>query len=80
MAGQSSSRLTWHSSGRIPVLVDHDNGGLAIQEGAAILSYLARKYDPEHKLSFANDPELSYCEQWVAFQHGGIGPMFVSHS
>jgi len=62
-------------NGRIPVLVDHDNGKLPIMEGAAILSYLTRKYDPEHKLSFANDPELSECEQWVAWQHGGLGPM-----
>lgn len=29
-------------NGRIPVLVDHDKGGLAIQEGSAILSYLTR--------------------------------------
>jgi len=29
-------------NGRIPVLVDHDKNGLAIQEGAAILSYLCR--------------------------------------
>merc|ERR1712029_1046477 len=48
---------------------------IPIMEGAAILSYLTRKYDPEHKLSFANDPELSECEQWVAWQHGGLGPM-----
>ncbi|KAI7286992.1 glutathione S-transferase [Hortaea werneckii] len=62
-------------NGRIPVLVDHDNGKLPIMEGAAILSYLTRKYDPEHKLSFTDDPELSECEQWVAWQHGGLGPM-----
>ncbi|KAL1310547.1 hypothetical protein AAFC00_000827 [Neodothiora populina] len=62
-------------NGRIPVLVDHDKDGLAIQEGAAILSYLTRNYDPEHKFSFASDPELSKSEQWVAWQHGGLGPM-----
>lgn len=62
-------------NGRIPVLVDHDNGGLGIMEGAAILSYLTRHFDPEHKLSFTSDPELSLCEQWVAWQHGGLGPM-----
>ncbi|KAK3677052.1 hypothetical protein LTR78_003257 [Recurvomyces mirabilis] len=62
-------------NGRIPVLVDHDHGKLSIMEGSAILSYLTRHYDPEHKLSFTNDPELSQCEQWVAWQHGGLGPM-----
>ena len=62
-------------NGRIPVLVDHDNGKLSIMEGQAILQYLTRHYDPEHKFSFAKDPELSQCEQWVAWQHGGLGPM-----
>ncbi|KAK4988279.1 hypothetical protein LTR50_004012 [Elasticomyces elasticus] len=62
-------------NGRIPVLVDHDKGGLAIMEGAAILSYLTRNYDPKHLFSFTSDPELSHCEQWVAWQHGGLGPM-----
>lgn len=62
-------------NGRIPVLVDHDEGDLAIMEGAAILSYLTRHYDPEHKFTFTKDPELSKIEQWVAWQHGGLGPM-----
>ncbi|KAK3053717.1 hypothetical protein LTS18_012100 [Coniosporium uncinatum] len=62
-------------NGRIPVIVDHDKDGLAIMEGAAILSYLTRHYDPEHKFSFTEDPDLSKCEQWVAWQHGGLGPM-----
>lgn len=34
-------------NGRIPVLVDHDKGGLAIQEGSAILSYLTRYVEKE---------------------------------
>lgn len=46
-------------------------------EGSAIMSYLTRHFDPEHKLSFTKDPELSLCEQWVAWQHGGLGPMSV---
>nr|POF06917.1 disulfide-bond oxidoreductase yfcg [Quercus suber] len=62
-------------NGRIPVLVDHDNGALGIQEGSAILAYLTRHFDPEHKFSFTKDPELSLCEQWVSWQHGGLGPM-----
>jgi glutathione S-transferase len=44
-------------------------------EGAAILSYVTRHFDPDHKFSFTKDPELSLCEQWVAWQHGGLGPM-----
>jgi glutathione S-transferase len=62
-------------NGRIPVIVDHDKGGFAVQEGAAILSYLTRHYDPEHKFSFTDPLDISRAEQWIAWQHGGLGPM-----
>lgn len=51
-----------------------------IMEGSAILSYLTRHFDPEHKFSFTKDPELSKCEQWVAWQHGGLGPVRCTSS
>ncbi|KAK7753598.1 hypothetical protein SLS62_004456 [Diatrype stigma] len=67
-------------NGRIPALVDHDRGGLRVFEGLAILNYLARTYDREHRLSF--DPagadagaEFAEAESWTAWQHGGLGPM-----
>ena len=44
-------------------------------EGQAILQYVTRHFDPDHKFSFTKDPELSLCEQWVAWQHGGLGPV-----
>lgn len=65
-------------NGRIPAIVDHDRGGFAVFEGAAILSYLTRTYDVERKFSFdvQTEAELySQAEQWVAWQHGGLGPM-----
>ncbi|KAH9881026.1 hypothetical protein J1614_001519 [Plenodomus biglobosus] len=62
-------------NGRIPVIVDHDQGGFAVQEGAAILAYLTRHYDPEHKFSFTDPLDVSRAEQWIAWQHGGLGPM-----
>jgi len=62
-------------NGRIPVIVDHDNGGFAVQEGLAILAYLTRHYDPEHKFSFTDPLDISRAEQWMAWQHGGLGPM-----
>ncbi|KAJ9645791.1 hypothetical protein H2201_003629 [Coniosporium apollinis] len=62
-------------NGRIPVIVDHDQGGFPVQEGAAILAYLTRHYDPEHKFSFTDPLDLSRAEQWIAWQHGGLGPM-----
>lgn len=63
-------------NGRIPAIVDHDRGGFAVFEGAAILSYLTRHYDPEHRFSFPPDSDdYSVAEQWIAWQHGGLGPM-----
>ncbi|KAK6851295.1 hypothetical protein PG995_009446 [Apiospora arundinis] len=63
-------------NGRIPAIVDHDRGDFAVFEGIAILSYLTRHYDPEHKLSFPVDSDdYSVCEQWMGWQHGGLGPM-----
>lgn len=42
---------------------------------AAILSYLTRHYDPDHNFSFSDDLDVSRAEQWMAWQHGGLGPM-----
>jgi len=62
-------------NGRIPAIVDHDRNDFSVFEGAAILSYLTRHYDVEKKFSFEDVDDLSRCEQWVAWQHGGVGPM-----
>ncbi|KJZ74616.1 hypothetical protein HIM_05966 [Hirsutella minnesotensis 3608] len=63
-------------NGRIPAIVDHDNGGLAVFEGSAILSYLTRRHDPERRFSFAPDSDdYTRAESWIAWQHGGLGPM-----
>lgn len=64
------------ANGRIPAIVDHDRGGFAVFEGLAILGYLTRRYDPEHKFSFPVDSnEYDEAETWMAWQHGGLGPM-----
>ncbi|CAJ2505318.1 Uu.00g127120.m01.CDS01 [Anthostomella pinea] len=63
-------------NGRIPAIVDHDNNGFAVFEGLAILGYLTRRYDPEHRFSFPVDSDdYTVCEEWMAWQHGGLGPM-----
>ncbi|CAL3968800.1 unnamed protein product, partial [Diplocarpon coronariae] len=59
-------------NGRIPAIVDHDRNGFSVFEGAAILSYLTRVYDTEGRFSFSDAEDLSRCEQWVAWQHGGL--------
>jgi len=63
-------------NGRIPAIVDHDRQDFSVFEGAAILLYLTRHYDPSHEFSFpADSDDHSRAEQWIAFQHGGVGPM-----
>jgi len=63
-------------NGRIPVLIDHQRGGFAVFETAAILLYLQQHYDPENKFGFevASD-DYSEALQWIFFVHGGVGPM-----
>ncbi len=59
-------------NGRIPAIVDHDNGDLAVFESGAILIYLAEKTG---KLLPAEGSERYAVLQWLMFQMGGVGPM-----
>lgn len=59
-------------NGRIPAIVDGDNGDFAIFESGAIMLYLAKKAG--QLLPTDIDGE-SRVVQWLMFQMGGIGPM-----
>ena len=59
-------------NGRIPAIVDHDEGGFAVFESGAILVYLAEKTG---QLMPKNVKGRSLVMQWLMFQIGGIGPM-----
>ena len=74
--GENVQKEPWFTkfspNGRIPAIVDHDRNDFSVFEGAAILAYLTRHYDAEHKFSFTDPDDVSRAEQWVAWQTGGI--------
>ena len=59
-------------NGRIPAIVDRDEGDFAVFESGAILLYLAEKYG---KFLPTNMKDKSVAIQWLMFQMGGVGPM-----
>lgn len=69
---KTEAYLRLNPNGRIPTIVDRDNGDFAVFESGAILMYLAEKTG---RLMPTDAKGRSRVVQWVMFQMGGVGPM-----
>jgi GST-like protein len=64
--------LEINPNGRIPSIVDRDNGDFAVFESGAILIYLAEK---SGRFLPTEPKARSRALQWLMFQMSGVGPM-----
>ncbi|MBI5617400.1 MAG: glutathione S-transferase N-terminal domain-containing protein [Gammaproteobacteria bacterium] len=64
--------LRLNPNGRIPAIVDRDDGDFAVFESGAIMLYLAKK---SGQLMPKDAKGESRVTQWLMFQMAGIGPM-----
>lgn len=74
--GAKQQKQAWYlkinPNGRIPAIVDHDQGELAVFESGAIMIYLAEKTG---RLLATDVRRRSLALQWLMFQMSGVGPM-----
>jgi len=69
--------LAMNPLGKVPVLIDHERGGMPIYESGAILIYLAETYNAFLPASGMARYEVL---EWLMVQMAAIGPLFGQHN
>lgn len=56
--------------------IEDPNTDITLWESGAILEYLIKQYDTEHRISYDSLKQQMLCGQWLAYQISGQGPYF----
>lgn len=72
---KQSPHIDFNPNGRIPTLVDPNNGNFSVWESNAIMMYLMNRYDSDNTTGFmgTTPEEKTQVLQWLFFQASGQG-------
>ncbi|KIJ27917.1 hypothetical protein M422DRAFT_37522 [Sphaerobolus stellatus SS14] len=71
---RSKAFLEINPTGRIPAIVDNEKDGHIVWESAAILNYIADRFDTIGDYSGTTTQERSTILQWISYQVSTLGP------
>eukprot|EP00026_Physarum_polycephalum_P015748 Phypoly_transcript_16504.p1 GENE.Phypoly_transcript_16504~~Phypoly_transcript_16504.p1 ORF type:complete len:220 (+),score=47.35 Phypoly_transcript_16504:124-783(+) len=66
--------LKYNPNGRVPAIIDPNNGNVVVWESGAILQYVQKQYDKENKFGGKTAQEEADILSFLFFQVSGHGP------